>query len=111
MINVVTLLAVQMIVGASPGHSAPAKDDSTDMTVVVVQNERRVPVTVTAEYGDEDIKLGVVSAESDSTLRVPSYLVGREVKFFVQPAGQIELSSEPVEIQRGAHVGVIVPTR
>ena len=109
--TLVTLLAVQMLVGASSGHSAPAADDSTDMTVVVVQNERQVPVTVTVERGDEDVKIGVVSAESDSTLRLPNYLVGGDIRFFVEPVGQRELSSEPLEIQRGEHVGLIVPSR
>jgi hypothetical protein len=112
MFTLYTLLATTLLRGAptpAPASSA-LTDDSTTMTLVVVQNRRNVPVTVYLERGVEDIRLGVVDPMGDSTFRVPDYVVG-DVQFFVDPRSGSEESTDYVNLTAGEHIGVIVPPR
>jgi hypothetical protein len=114
MIGISTLLALRLLAlppGARP--TIPREElDSASMTLVVVQNDRSVPVTVYAQYEWSESKLGVVLAGASKTFRLSEYfLESGDVDFFVQPTGQAEEESGNMEIRRGEHVGVIVPPR
>ena len=111
MLGIITLISVPLLGGTSPAPRAPAPKDSAAMTLVVVQNDRRVPATVYLERGDEDIRLGVVGAFGDTTLRIPDYLADGEARFFVEPAGEIDESTSLIDIERGKHVGLVIPER
>jgi len=112
MLTLIALLAAPLLGGASPPAppSPRIDDDSSAMTLVVVENRRNVPVTIYVERGMEDIRLGVVDPLSDTTLRVPDYVVG-DVQFFVDPRSSAEESTEFVNLEAGEHIGVIVPQR
>jgi hypothetical protein len=111
MFGIITLLSLPLLAGTPSAPRASAPEDSAAMTLVVVENDRRVPATVYLERGDEDIRLGVVAAFGDTTLRIPDYLAGGNVRFFVEPAGEIDESTGIVDFERGKHVGLIIPQR
>ena len=112
MLNLIALLTAPLLGGALPPARASARmnDDSSAMTLVVVQNQRKVPVTVYLERGSEDIRLGVVDALADTTFRLPDHVVG-DVQFFVDPRSGVEESTEYVNLEAGEHIGLIVPAR
>ena len=112
MLGIITLLSVPLLGGTSPApRGASAPEDSAAMTLVVVENDRRVPATVYLERGAEDIRLGIVGAVGDTTLRIPDYLADGEARFFVEPAGEIDESTGSIDIERGKHVGLVIPER
>jgi len=111
MLDIITLLSVPLLGGTWPASRASAPEDSAAMTLVVVENDRRVPATVYLERGSEDIRLGTVGAFGDTTLRIPDYLADGEARFFVEPAGEIDESTTSVDIERGKHVGLVIPER
>ena len=82
------------------------------MTLVVVQNDRNVRVTVYSEDKFGDHKLGVVEPRGTATLALNEYISAEsEVQFFVQPIGEFEESSERLEVHRGDRIGLVVPPR
>src|SRR5262245_47268340 len=111
MFSIIRLLTLPLLGGAPSATPTPAPLDSTAMTLVVVQNARRVPATVYLERGGEDVRLGVVGAFGDTTLRIPDYLAEGEVRFFVEPTGQLEEGTGPVDVERGTHIGLVIPAR
>ena len=111
---ILALVALPLLGGAPTERAARAKptpDDSAQMTLVVVQNDRDVPVTVYLERGNEEVRLGRVGGMSDSTLRVPDFIAGQDVRFFVQPVGESEESTGLVDLERGEHLGLVIPPR
>ena len=97
---------------AAPSAST-AGADSSEVTAVVVQNDRPTPVTVYAENAFGDFKLGVVAPMTTQTLRVPDLAVGdgAVIDFFVAPKRGAEQDSGYLELQPGDRVGLIVPTK
>ncbi|HTE46055.1 MAG TPA: hypothetical protein VK636_12465 [Gemmatimonadaceae bacterium] len=90
--------------------SAPI--DSADMTLVVVQNDRNVAVTVYAQNELGEHKIGAVAPYGTTTLSLDNVVFGEtDVQFFVQPAGELEESTGVLEIDRGERIGVVVPPR
>lgn len=98
----------------------PAPDDTMSTvlpvadlkaTTVTVENSRKEDVTVYVEQGDFDLRLGVVRAGQIRTLRFPEGIADRRqsVEIFVTPEHGFDLSSQPMEIARGAHLGLKVP--
>lgn len=98
----------------------PAPDDTMstvldradrNATTVTVENPRKEDVTVYVEQGDFDLRLGVVHAGQTRTLRFPEGIAGerQSVELFVTPEHGFDLSSQPMEISRGAHLGLKVP--
>ena len=112
MLTLIALLTAPLLGGTlPPAHASRSiNDDSSEMTLVVVQNQRKVPVAVYLERGSEDIRLGVVDALAETTFRVPDYVVG-DVQFFVDPRSGLEESTDYVNLEAGEHIGVIVPAR
>ena len=98
---------------AKPHHPRhDAATDSSNVTLVEVQNDRKVPVTVYAQDSWGEIKLGVVPADSTVTLRLRDDFVSRgDVDFFVQPRGQPEQETGYLEMHRGERLGIVVPPR
>ncbi len=113
MVSILTLFVIPFFAVGRPAASAPpAAVDSTEIALVEVENDRNVPVTIYAEQGMRDVRLGVVAALTDSTLRVPDFMLGEgQIKFFARPAGQVEEATDYVEIERGKRVGLVVPAR
>ena len=98
---------------AKPYHTPhDAATDSSHITLVEVQNDRHVPITVYAQDSWGEIKLGVVPADSTVTLRLRDDFVSRgDVDFFVQPRGQPEQETGYLEMHRGERLGIVVPPR
>lgn len=111
MFSLITLLALPLLGGTPSAPRVSAPDDSAAMTLLVVQNDRRVPATVYLERGGEDIRLGVVGAFGDMTMRIPDYLAEGDVRFFVEPTGEIEEATSVVDVERGKHIGLVIPPR
>ena len=100
---------------------APATRDSSasrsrsrhmrQSTAIEVQNDRNVDVTVYAQGSTGEIRLGVVRADSIATLTIPEWLVleSGSIDIFVQPRGQFEEDTGPLEIREGDRIGVVVP--
>ena len=61
------------------------------MTLVVVQNDRNVPVTIYAQNSVVEQKIGTVDAFSTATINIDDVMRwGADIEFFVQPAGEPE---------------------
>jgi hypothetical protein len=87
-------------------------EEQADATLTV-DNPRDRAVTVFAEQGDFDVRLGQVPSHSRVTLRFPRSVVrpDESIRIFVHPDGGVDLSSETMQIRRGAHLGLRVPPR
>ncbi len=85
-------------------------EELADATLTV-ENPRAVMVTVFAEQGAFDVRLGQVPAHGTATLRFPRSVVGPDetVRIFVHPDGALDLASEPLDVSRGEHLGLRVP--
>jgi hypothetical protein len=87
-------------------------EELADATITV-DNPRAVPVTVFADQGPFDVRLGRVPAKSRVTLRFPKSVVlaDESIQVFVHPEGSEDLSSETLQIRKGEHLGLRVPPR
>ena len=85
-------------------------EELADATLTV-DNPRGKFVTVFAEQGDFDVRLGQVPAHGSATLRFPKSLLlpDQSIQIFVQPDGGIDLASETLQVRRGEHLGLKVP--
>ena len=85
-------------------------EELADATLTV-DNPRAKAVTVFADQGPFDLRLGRVPAHSRATLRFPKSVVlpDQSIQIFVQPDGGVDLASETLHIQRGEHLGIRVP--
>lgn len=85
-------------------------EDINDATLTV-ENPRSKPVTVYAEAGLFDVRLGEVPAHGESTLHLPNTVVGADemVQIFVHPDGGFDLGSETLHVAIGQHLGLRVP--
>ena len=80
-------------------------------TTLTVDNPRAQEVTVYAEHGDFDVRLGSVPAQSVVTLEFPMVIVrpDESVSITVHPENGPDLASEVLRIQEGEHLGLRVP--
>jgi hypothetical protein len=87
-------------------------EELADATLTV-DNARNKPVTVFAEQGEFDVRLGQVPAHSRMTLRFPKSVVRSDesIELFVQPQGEADLASETMTVRKGDHLGLRVPAR
>lgn len=86
--------------------------DSSAMTLVVVQNNAKRPVTVYAQNAVGEFKLGVVDAYDTGTLRLPDWVIALDstVDFFVDPkGGGFSQDSGNLDLRRGEHLGLVFP--
>ena len=81
-------------------------------TTLTVDNPRAQAVTVFVEQGTFDVRLGQVPAHSRETLPIPKSALnmGSSVEIFIHPEGGRDLAGEIVDLHRGAHLGLRVPT-
>lgn len=86
--------------------------DSSNATLIEVQNDRHVPVVVYAQDSWGEVELGVVPPDSTITLRLSDAFVSRgDVDFFVHPKGQPDQETGYLEVRRGERLGILVPPR
>jgi hypothetical protein len=113
MFTLAGLLIAPLLATASPSQPPHTADlDSSSMTLVVVQNDRNVPVTVYVQTDATEARLAVVAPMTDSTIRIPDYLTAEgEVSFFVHPNSETDEGTTPIEVGRGEHVGLVVPAK
>ena len=85
-------------------------EEMADATITI-DNPRAVPVTVFAERGEFDVRLGEVPAKSRATLRFPKSVVGpgESIQIFVHPEGGEDLGSTTMQVRQGEHLGLRVP--
>ncbi|HEY4133387.1 MAG TPA: hypothetical protein VGM50_22400 [Gemmatimonadaceae bacterium] len=102
-------MPIAIATNGGPPHRTPV--DSTEMTLAVVQNDRAVPATIVIEDGNDDYTIGIVAAHADTTLRIPDRVAGDDIKVFVEPQGQLEQSTDAMRIQKGEHLGIVVPSK
>ena len=96
-----------------PGDTmtAPLTPDELSTTTLTVDNPHDRPVTVYAEHGTFDVRLGLVPPRERATLQLPKSVVGkdRSVRIFVHPEGGQDLSSSLLRVKKGEHLGLRVP--
>jgi hypothetical protein len=87
-------------------------EEMADATLTV-DNPRDKAVTVFAENGPFDIRLGYVPAHGRATLRFPKSAVAPDesIQIFVHPDGGFDLESETLKVRPGQHLGLRVPLR
>ncbi|MGD8276984.1 MAG: hypothetical protein PVH00_03110 [Gemmatimonadota bacterium] len=92
-----------------PARAGSAAADSA--VTLTVQNNRNVPVTVFAERGDLDVRIGMVPALRTTTLPMPTWVTaeGDELQLFVHPEGGIDLSAVVFDVHPGSHLALEVP--
>jgi hypothetical protein len=111
---------IGMVVRTREEMFAPAPRDTMmemippeeiDEATLTVENSRNVPVTVYAEAGMFDVRLGQVAANQRTTLRFPKSVVSpmRSVQIFVQPKNGSQLASQSMTVRKGDHLGLRVP--
>ena len=107
------VVAAVLSLGASrakPADHRHHQDQQTDSTTATVENDLNQPVTVYLEMGSEEIRLGIVPGDGDSTFTLPPWLVttSRDLDFLVHPVKGRDQETGPVEIHRGEHLGIEV---
>jgi hypothetical protein len=111
MFIIAAVLATQLASANPPKHKSSVPD-SSDMTIVEVQNNRNVPVVVYAENSWGEMRLGIVPAESTTMLRLSdSVVLDGDVDFFVHPKGQEDETTGNLEVRRGEKIGILVPAK
>jgi hypothetical protein len=111
MFIIAAVLATQLASVKPPKHKS-SMPDSSDMTLVEVQNNRNVPVTVYGQDSWGEVKLGVVGPESTATLRLSDPLVlDGDVDFFVHPKGQDDEETGTLGVHRGDRLAILVPAK
>jgi hypothetical protein len=89
--------------------AAAVTDEATN--TLTVQNDRKVPVAVTMEYGDFDYELGTVPPFGSAALPLPGWAVkGRAtVRLFAHPENQVgDLESDEFTLQPPARLALEV---
>jgi len=112
MFIIAALLATQLASVKPPKHKSSSVSDSTDMTLVEVQNNRNVPLIVYGQSSWGEERLGIVPAEGTATLRLSNaFVLDGDVDFFVHPKGQEDETTGPLEVHRGDRLGILVPEK
>jgi hypothetical protein len=85
-------------------------EELADATLTV-DNPRDRAVTVYAEQGEFDVRLGAVPAHSRLTLPFPRSVVAADnsVQIFVHPDGGADLSGDVMQVRQGQHLGLRIP--
>src|SRR6476620_2691909 len=111
MFIVAAVLATQLASVKPPKHKS-SLPDSTDMTLVEVQNNRNVPVTVYGQNSWGEVRLGVVPAETTVVLRLRAAVaLDGDVEFFVHPKGHEDDTTGSLEVHRGERLVILVPEK
>ena len=91
--------------------TAPLTPEELEATTITVDNPHDRAVTVYAEHGMYDVRLGIVPPRERATLRFPKAVVGRDraVRIFVHPEGGTDLATSLLRVKKGEHLGLKVP--
>lgn len=112
MLTIAGLLIAPLLATSATRPPKKAVEDSSSMTLVVVQNNRNVPVTLYVQNDETETRLATIAPLSNTTIRIPAYLTDQgEVSFFVHPQHELDEGTAPMEVRQGAHVGLIVPAK
>lgn len=108
-----TAVLLCLMAGTSPlaAQTHPHERPGAQGVAVTVQNNRAVPVTVFLEYGVFDRRLGEVAARSTAALVIPAWVVDEHptAELFVHPEGELDLSSQELDLRHGQRLGLVVP--
>jgi hypothetical protein len=93
-------------------HADIPPEELSDATVTV-DNPRVTPVTIFAEQGDFDLRIGQVPAHSRATLKLPKSVIlpSNSIKLFVHPENGFDLGSQMFGVSPGDHLGLKVPAQ
>jgi hypothetical protein len=85
--------------------------EELEETTITVENPRNRAVTVFAEQGRYDVRLGRVPAGERATLRFPKYVVDRDrsLRIFVSPDGGTDMNTALMRLKKGEHLSLRVP--
>ncbi len=111
MFTILTLAAAGLV--SLAGHTPGSKETSTSTTArtVLVQNNRKVPVTVILEYGPFDHRLGTVPATRTAALALPRWVApgGESYRLFVRSEGSDEMKTPAFSIAPHRQLSLLVP--
>jgi hypothetical protein len=95
------------------GMTATIPPEELADATLTVQNPRAKPVTVFAEQGSIDERLGPVPAHCRATLQFPKSVVvpDETIRIFVHPEGGFGLATETLHVRPGEHLGLRVALR
>jgi hypothetical protein len=111
-VRVLALAAAALLCAAARSPVLAQHQTGARSGTVAVQNNRDVPVTVYAEDGAFDVKLGTVGAFQVSTLPLPERELYREsIRFLVHPARGFDLETEAFDVHPGVALGLMIPDR
>jgi len=110
---------VAMIVRAQFATPAIAPTDTmmqviapqdVDKATITIDNQRNVAVSVYAEAGPFNVRLGEVAANTRATLQFPKAALSSKnsIRLFVRPEGGLDLVSTSFTAQEGDHFGLRV---
>lgn len=85
--------------------------DELEESTITVDNPRNKAVTIFAEQGQYDVRLGRVPAGERATLKIPKYVVDRDrsVRIFVTPDGGTDMATSLMRLRKGEHLALRVP--
>jgi hypothetical protein len=93
------------------GMMATIPSEELAHATLTVDNPRGKPVTVLAQQGDIDVRLGVVPARGHATFRFPKSVVlpDETIQVFVEPENGFDLATQTLHVRPGEHLGLRVP--
>lgn len=112
MVSTLGALAVAQVASAQVTQQLPPRVTIDTQSVLMVRNQRKVPVTVYLDYGPFDRRLGVVKSLGIDTLRLPEYATrGRfQVRLFVHPDGEVaDLATQSLTLTTPARLLLVIP--
>lgn len=98
--------------GDIPGPQAEVlPDPSEGMTTVAVENDMAREVTLFAEEGDFDLRLGTVPPHAERVLIIPDQLAEQQesVELVAHPEGGVDFPTRTFQVYPGAHLRMKVP--
>lgn len=98
---------------AAARMTAVLTPDELSATTLTVENHRSVEVTIYAEQGEFDVRLGKVAAGEITTLNLPKWLVNdhQAIEIFAHPARGEDLESTRIDLRKGEHLGLRIPAQ
>ncbi len=96
----------------TPASAAkPARPPAVSSATVTVENDRNVAMTVFLEQGNFNVKLGSIAPDQTATWQLPSWVSNYDesVQFYLEPRKGTSLESQELQMQPGAHIGLLVP--
>ncbi|MDB4884230.1 MAG: hypothetical protein JWL95_2996 [Gemmatimonadetes bacterium] len=95
------------------GMRADIPPEELSDATVTVDNPRATPVTIFAEQGDFDARLGEVQPHGRATLQFPKSVIlpSESIKLFVHPEKGFDLGTQTLAVRSAEHLGLRVPAQ